>query len=73
MIPLLEVEDVTQCAEGDTNFILVDRNNILTTGIDEIKSITDYRKTLEVQFYDEVIKEKEICVLKLLPCIFQSY
>ncbi|KAL3871117.1 hypothetical protein ACJMK2_039136 [Sinanodonta woodiana] len=33
----LEVEDLTVCAEGDTNVILVDRVNVLSTGMDEIK------------------------------------
>ncbi|KAL3841723.1 hypothetical protein ACJMK2_019829 [Sinanodonta woodiana] len=50
----LEVEDLTVCAEGDTNFILVDRINVLSTGMDEIIAITNLRKTLEVQFYNEV-------------------
>ena len=43
-------------SEGDTNFILVDRKNVLETGFDEIRNIPneDLRKTLEVQFYSEV-------------------
>ncbi|XP_062572412.1 uncharacterized protein LOC134234367 [Saccostrea cucullata] len=49
----LEVIDVTQNSEGDTNFILIDRTHLLETGFDEIKAISDVRKTLEVQFYDE--------------------
>lgn len=52
----LEVEDITQCAEGDTNFILIDRNQTMATGFDEINMISDLRKTLEVQFYNEVNK-----------------
>lgn len=50
----LEVTNPDECLEGDTNFILVDRNNILTTSFDEINNIADLRKTLEVQFYNEV-------------------
>ncbi|KAK3609195.1 hypothetical protein CHS0354_003175 [Potamilus streckersoni] len=50
----LEVEDITVGAEGDTKFILVDRINVLSTGMDEISAITNLRKTLEVQFYNEV-------------------
>lgn len=50
----LEVTDPDECLEGETNFILVDRDNILTTSFDEINSIADLRKTLEVQFYNEV-------------------
>lgn len=43
-------------SEGATNFILVDRKNVLETGFDEIRNIPneDLRKTLEVQFYSEV-------------------
>lgn len=50
----LRVENVSQVIEGVTNFILVDRFNIMETAFDEIKSLTDLRKTLEVQFYGEV-------------------
>lgn len=50
----LEVGDISQCNEGLTNFILVDRSNILETAFDEIRTIKDLRPTLEVQFYDEV-------------------
>ncbi|XP_061167403.1 uncharacterized protein LOC133176276 [Saccostrea echinata] len=49
----LEITDTTQCDEGETNFIIVDRNNILETGFEEVSSIENLRKTLEVQFYDE--------------------
>ena len=50
----LEVTDITQCKSGLTNFILVNRDSILDTAFDELKSYNDYRLTLEVQFYDEV-------------------
>ncbi|XP_071157579.1 uncharacterized protein [Mytilus edulis] len=50
----LEIEDVTQCAEGDTNFILIDRFSLLNTAMDEIGSLSDLRVTLEVQFNNEV-------------------
>lgn len=50
----LEVEDVSDCVEGDTNFISVDRYNLLETARDEIESLTDLRLTLEIQFYNEV-------------------
>lgn len=50
----LEITDTTQCDEGDTNFIIVDRNNILETGFEEVNSISNLQKTLEVQFYDEI-------------------
>ena len=50
----LEVEDITVTDDGETNQIFVDRNNILATGMDEIKLIANKRLTLEVQFYGEV-------------------
>lgn len=51
----LDVSDPTQVCEGLTNYILVDRANILSTSLDEIKDITDLRPTLQVEFYGEVI------------------
>ena len=50
----LEIEDVSQCIEGDTNFVMVDRLNLLTTARDEIESLTNLRPTLEIQVYNEV-------------------
>ncbi|XP_078322057.1 uncharacterized protein LOC111113450 [Crassostrea virginica] len=49
----LEIEDVSQYIEGDTNFVMVDRLNLLTTARDEIESLTNLRPTLEIQFYNE--------------------
>ncbi|CAC5363783.1 unnamed protein product [Mytilus coruscus] len=53
IVRALEIEDVTQCAEGDTNFILIDRFSLLQTAMDEIGSLSDFRLTLEIQFYNE--------------------
>ena len=50
----LDVEDPDSASEGETNQIYVDRNNILVSGMDKIKTIQNYRVTLEVQFYGEV-------------------
>lgn len=50
----LEIENPNEALEGDTNFILVDSENLLSTAFEEINAITDLRKTLEVQFYNEV-------------------
>ncbi|KAK3101168.1 hypothetical protein FSP39_001460 [Pinctada imbricata] len=50
----LEIEDATNFVEGETNFIMVDRLNLLQTAKDEIDSLTNLRPTLEVQFYNEV-------------------
>ena len=39
--------------EGETNFITVDRENILQTTFEEIKEIEDPAITFEVDFYSE--------------------
>jgi hypothetical protein len=50
----LDVEDPSQVEEGATNFIIVNRNNLLNTAFDEIGGLENLRLTLEVQFYGEV-------------------
>ncbi len=51
----LEIESENTCPEGATNYILVDRYNILETGMEEIAGLVNPFLTLEVQFYGEVI------------------
>lgn len=60
----LELDDLLNCDSGDTSFIMVDRGNILETAFDEIKSITDkdLRKTLEVNFYNEVFSKAYLLI-----------
>ena len=48
----LEILDTTSCEKGDTNLIMVDRENILETGFEEILALE--LTTLELQFYGEV-------------------
>ena len=50
------MEDPNETMEGETNCIAVNRENILNTSMDEINAIPveELRKTLEVQFYNEV-------------------
>ena len=50
----LSIQDPTSFNDGETNFIMVDRYNILKTSFDEVKCLKNLRKTLEVQFYGEV-------------------
>ena len=50
----LEVVDEHTCPEGATNYIMVDRDEIVNTGLREIETITNFFLTLEVQFYGEV-------------------
>ena len=51
----LEVEFAHEEKVGETNFIMMDRQNLLQTALDEISCLQDFRKTLEVQFYNEVM------------------
>ena len=51
---LLEIQFDYEANGGETNFIMVDRQNLLTTALDEIMSLEEYRKTLQDQFYGEV-------------------
>ena len=46
----LEIEDVTQCISGATNFIMVDWSDLINTGLEEIQHIFNKFVTLEVQF-----------------------
>lgn len=52
----LEIKDVAECLEGDTNFIVVERGNLMQTAMSELNANeeVELRKTLEVQFYYEV-------------------
>ena len=49
----LEVTDPSTDLQGETNFITVDREKILQTTFEELKSVDDPRVTFEVQFYGE--------------------
>ena len=46
----LEVTNSSSILEGETNFITVDRHNILETTFEELKQVADPRVTFEVQF-----------------------
>ena len=50
----LEVTDPTSSLEGETNFITMDRHDILKTTFEELSGVTDPRVTFEIQFYGEV-------------------
>lgn len=49
----LDIVDDTSPLEGETNFISVDRENILQTTFEELKEIKDPSVTFEVDFYGE--------------------
>ena len=61
--PLDLVSDA-ETVEGITNLIKVDRQNLLNTAVEEIKSLEDLRPCLEVQFYGEVKKKFMFLVFK---------
>lgn len=49
----LDVRDPTVCLEGETNYILINRDAVLKTALDEIQFLKQPTVTLEVGFYDE--------------------
>ena len=50
----VDISDPTVVTEGATNYILVDRGDILSTAFDEIKETEDLGMTLQEQFYNGV-------------------
>ena len=60
----LEVQSVDEVKEEETNFVMVDRQNLMLTAFDKILFLTELRKTLQVQFYGEV------CIIKITVVIF---
>ena len=50
---LLDVIDDATEYVGDTNFMAVDRHNVLETTFDELRSVEDPRITFQVEFYGE--------------------
>ncbi|XP_028414357.1 uncharacterized protein LOC114537514 [Dendronephthya gigantea] len=50
----LDIQDPSDCLEGDTNYILVNRQNVLASAMEEIEPLMNPRLTLEVCFYGEV-------------------
>ena len=50
----LEILDPTSCEKGNTNLVMVDRESILETGLEEILALKDKFTTLEMQNYGEV-------------------
>ena len=50
----LEIAGASQCIDGETNFIVVDRSDLLNTATEEIQHLQNKFLTLEVQFYNEV-------------------
>ena len=53
----LDMTDDATILEGDTNFIAVDRDNILDTTFEELKTVEDPRVTFQVDFYGEMAQD----------------
>ena len=53
----LDITDPTSELLGDKNFILVDRENLLDTGLDEISNLVNLRLPVEVNFIGEAARD----------------
>ncbi|XP_028409260.1 uncharacterized protein LOC114531853 [Dendronephthya gigantea] len=49
----LDVVSLTECVEGETNYILINRQDVLNRAMEEIMPLINPRLTLEVSFYGE--------------------
>lgn len=56
-----ETEFLHEEHAGETTFIMIHRQNLLQTALDEVSCLKDFRKTMEVQFYDEVMLSSCFC------------
>jgi hypothetical protein len=76
----LDVSDVSSELSGDTNYISVDRDNILETTFSELNDVKDPRITFEVQFYGEQAEDRgdprkewiRLCNQKIQPKYFEQ-
>ena len=62
----LDINDPLVKLEGETNFITVDRDNILQTTFDELKNITDAMEVHVGSGYGYVTKRSKQSILKLV-------
>ena len=53
----LDMTDDATILMGDTNFIADDRDNILETTFEELKTVQDPRVTFQVDFYGEMAQD----------------
>ena len=55
---LLDINSSTQPnLEGDTNFISIDRYNVLNSAFEEIRALENFKLTLEVSFYGKIAQD----------------
>ena len=50
----LEIADTSQFIDGEINFKMVDRSNLLNTAIEKNQHSQNKFLTIEVQFYNDV-------------------
>ncbi|CAB4008163.1 leucine-rich repeat-containing DDB_G0290503 isoform X2 [Paramuricea clavata] len=75
----LDISDVSSELNGDTNYISVDRDNILETTFSELNDGKNPRITFEVQFYGEQAEDRgsprkewiRLCNQKIHPKYFE--
>ena len=53
----LDVQDVSESLEGETNFILINRQDVLKSAMDEIQFLKDPTLTLSIGFYGECAED----------------
>ena len=53
----LDVQDVSETLEGETNFILINRQDVLKSTMDEMQFLKDPRLTISVGFYGECAED----------------
>ena len=53
----LDITDLESEISGGTNFILVDRESLLETGLDEISNVVNLRLPVEVNFTGEAARD----------------
>ena len=61
----LEIADTSQFIDGEINFKMVDRSNLLNTAIEKNQHSQNKFLTIEVQFYNDVWMIFNACIFKL--------
>ena len=57
---------------GDTHYITVDRENVLSTKIEELKDISDPRMTFQMEFYGEQAVDSGLPKKRMAPFVPES-
>ena len=54
---VLDVEDTSETPESETDYICVDRHNVMGSTFSEMEAIQDFHVTFEVDFIGEIAKD----------------